>query len=159
MLEPDDRFRSVGQQLTIQFRRLGNSIGRELQQVESLSVRQQPCIRDLWHDHLLFCNDQLTGIIDFGAVKTDSVACDLSRLLGSLFGTDASAWKRALDAYEQTRPLTTAEHQLLRPLNRSGILLSGMTWLQRRAEDSIASEQMPRIIERLQRIVGQLELL
>lgn len=159
MLEPDDRFRSVGQEIAIHFRRLADSIGRELQQVESLSVRQQPCIRDLWHDHLLFCDDRLTGIIDFGAVKTDSVACDLSRLLGSLFGNDASAWQRALDAYEQTRPLTTTEHQLLRPLNRSGILLSGMTWLQRRAENRISVEQLPRVITRLERIIGQLELI
>ena len=159
MLAPDDRFRYLGQQLTIHFRRLADSIGRELQQVESLSVRQQPCIRDLWHDHLLFCGDRLTGIIDFGAVKTDSIACDLSRLLGSLFGNDASAWQRALDAYEQTRPLTTVEHQLLRPLNRSGILLSGMTWLQRRAENRISAEQLPRVIARLEKIIGQLETL
>ncbi len=159
ILEPDDRFRSVGQQLTIHFRRLAGSIGRELQQVEPLHVRQQPCIRDLWHDHLLFSDDRMTGIIDFGAVKTDSVACDLSRLLGSLFGDDAADWQRALDAYEQTRPLSTAEHQLLRPLNRSGLLLSGMTWLQRRAEDSISTEQMPRVVARLERIVRQLELL
>ena len=159
MLEPDDRFRSVRQEIAIHFRRLADSIGRELQQVESLSVRQQPCIRDLWHDHLLFCDDRLTGIIDFGAVKTDSVACDLSRLLGSLFGNDASAWQRALDAYEQTRPLTTAEHQLLRPLNRSGILLSGMTWLQRRAENRISVEQLPHVITRLEKIIGQLELI
>ena len=159
MLEPDEQFRHFGQQLTIHFRRLADSIGRELQQVESLSVRQHPCIRDLWHDHLLFCDDRLTGIIDFGAVKTDTVACDLSRLLGSLFGTDASAWQRALDAYEQTRPLTTAEHQLLGPLNRSGTLLSGMTWLQRRAENRISAEQLPRVITRLEKIIGQLESL
>lgn len=157
MLEPNDRFRSVGQQLTIHFRRLADSIGRDLQQVESLHVRQQPCIRDLWHDHLLFSDDRLTGIIDFGAVKTDSVACDLSRLLGSLFGDDASKWQRALDAYEQTCPLSTAEHQLLRPLNRSGLLLSGMTWLQRRSEEAISEEQMPRVIARLQTIISQLE--
>jgi Ser/Thr protein kinase RdoA (MazF antagonist) len=156
MVEPDEQFRHLGQQLTIHFRRLAASIGRELQQVESLSVRQQPCIRDLWHDHLLFCDDRLTGIIDFGAVKTDSVACDLSRLLGSLFGNDTSAWQQALDVYEQTRPLTTAEHQLLRPLNRSGILLSGMTWLQRRTENRISAEQLPRVVVRLQRIVRQL---
>ena len=157
ILESDDQFRKLGQQLTLHFRQLADSIGRELQQVESLRMRQQPCIRDLWHDHLLFCDDQLTGIIDFGAVKTDSIACDLSRLLGSLFGNDTSAWKRALDAYEQTRPLTTAEHQLLRPLNRSGILLSGMTWLQRRTENRISAGQLPRVIARLERIAGQLE--
>ena len=158
VLETDDRFRSVGQRLTIHFRRLADSIGRELQQVEPLCVRQQPCIRDLWHDHLLFSDDRLTGMIDFGAVKTDSVACDLSRLLGSLFGGDAAGWQRALDAYEQTRSLTTAEHQLVRPLNLSGLLLSGMTWLQRRAEDSVSVEQMPRVIARLERIVRRLEL-
>jgi len=157
MLEADDRFRLLGQQLTIHFRRLADSIGRELQDVELLRVRQQPCIRDLWHDHMLFSDDRLTGIIDFGAVKTDSVACDLSRLLGSLFGNGFSDWQRALDAYEQTRPLAAAEHQLLRPLHRSGVLLSGMTWLQRRAENQISAEQMPRVIARLEQIVDRLE--
>lgn len=159
MLEPDKQFRSLGQQLTTQFRILSDPIGQELQRVQSLSVRQQPCIRDLWHDHLLFCEERLTGIIDFGAVRTDSVACDLSRLLGSLFGDSPVDWQRALDAYQQSRPLTPAEHQLLQPLNRSGILLSGMTWLQRRADQQIDAEQMPRVIARLERIVARLESL
>ncbi|MBI1310579.1 phosphotransferase [bacterium] len=158
LLDADPQFRSLGQKLTTLFRLLSDSIGRELQQVASLPVRQQPCIRDIWHDHLLFSDDRLTGIVDFGAVKTDSVACDLSRLLGSLFGDSAADWQRALDAYEQQRPLTTAEHQLLRPLNRSGLLLSGMSWLQRRADQQIDAEQMPRVIARLGRIVSQLAL-
>src|SRR5262249_15177817 len=51
----------------------------------------QPCLCDVWHDHLLFDGDALTGLIDFGAVKPDHVAVDLARMLGSLVGDDWEA--------------------------------------------------------------------
>jgi Ser/Thr protein kinase RdoA (MazF antagonist) len=44
----------------------------------------QPCIRDIWHDNVLFTGDQVTGIVDFGAMEFDTPACDVARLLGSL---------------------------------------------------------------------------
>src|SRR5207253_1184387 len=32
-------------------------------------VPMQPCVCDLWHDHVLFTLDTVTGVIDFGGVK------------------------------------------------------------------------------------------
>src|SRR5262249_8929486 len=53
----------------------------------------QPCLCDVWHDHLLFEGDRLTGLVDYGAVKLDHVAVDLARLLGSLLDDDESSWR------------------------------------------------------------------
>src|SRR5262249_55243269 len=47
-------------------------------------VPLQYCVGDVWHDNLLFTGDQLTGLVDYAAVKVDHVAADLGRMLGSL---------------------------------------------------------------------------
>jgi Ser/Thr protein kinase RdoA (MazF antagonist) len=104
----------------------------------------------------LFDDDELTGIIDFGAMATDSVSCDLSRLLGSLFGDDFAAWQRGLGNYETVRPMSEAEHRLLRPLDRSSVLLSGMTWLKRRYVLRNTPIDLSRVCDRLDAIVARL---
>ena len=68
-------------------------------------VPVQPCVCDLWHDHVLFTCDTVTGFIDFGSVKVDHVSVDLARLLGSLIGDDDAMWETGLSAYERIRPL------------------------------------------------------
>ena len=52
-------------------------------------VRLQPCIRDIWHDNVLFTGDQVSGLVDFGAMEFDNVAADVARLLASLASDDA----------------------------------------------------------------------
>lgn len=157
--ESETRFRDVGSQVAILFRTAHSKVKRELASVAELSVPLQPCIRDLWHDHLLFQGDKLTGIVDFGAMATDSVSCDLSRLLGSLFGDDFAAWQRGLRHYESVRPLTEAEHRLLRQLDRSSVLLSGMTWLKRRYVLRNTPNDLSRVCDRLNAIVARLTTL
>lgn len=90
----------------------------------------QPCVRDIWHDHMLFTDDQVTGVIDFGALKDDHVACDISRLLGSLVRDDRAGWVAGLEAYESIRPLSTVDQQLVSIYDRSGVLLSAANWLR-----------------------------
>lgn len=157
--EQDTRFREAAVRITVQFRRLSVNVQQQLAAVRSTTVPLQSCIRDLWHDHLLFTGDELTGLVDFGAVRTDTVACDLSRLLGSLFGNDADGWRRALLSYEAVRPLSESESALLRPLDRSGVLLSGMTWLKRRYLQRTEIPHLDRVSERIERIGDRLALM
>ena len=67
-----------------------------LKSFSELAIPLQPAIRDLWHDHLLFTGDQLTGLIDFDAMQMDSIALDLTRCLGSLVPGDTAKWRRVL---------------------------------------------------------------
>ncbi len=55
-----------------------------------------PCICDIWHDHILFEEDSVSGIIDYGSMRIDSPAADLARLLGSLAGNDEPLFAPAL---------------------------------------------------------------
>ena len=157
--ESDARFRDAGARIALLFRSAHSGVKRELSAVERLSVPLQPCIRDLWHDHVLFQGDELSGIVDFGAMSTDSVTCDLSRLLGSLFGHDSVSWQQGIGYYESVRTLTEAEHQLLRPLDRSSILLSGMTWLKRRYVLRNTSADLSRVCVRMELIIERLTTL
>lgn len=90
----------------------------------------QPVIRDVWHDHILFTDDQVTGLVDFGAMRMDSVSVDLSRLLGSLLGGPSEKWDQAFEAYQQLRQLAPAEIQFAKDLDSCASLLSGMNWLK-----------------------------
>lgn len=98
---------------------------------ESLMVPVQPCLRDVWRDHLLFTGEHVTGVIDPWACRSDTVAADLSRWLGSAVGNDWSAWSAAIEAYSTIRPLSLAERQLIAVLDLSGVLLSAAYWLER----------------------------
>src|SRR5437763_1299451 len=41
-------------------------------------VPVQPCLCDVWHDHVLYTGDAVTGLIDYGEVKPDHPAVDLA---------------------------------------------------------------------------------
>jgi homoserine kinase type II len=66
---------------------LPNAIPRAISQLEPLAnvaLPLQPCLRDIWHDHVLFTGDEVTGLVDFGAIAFDTPATDIARLVGSL---------------------------------------------------------------------------
>lgn len=105
-------------------------VAARLEAVRDREFRLHPCLRDVWHDHLLFTEDKVTGVIDPSACRSDHVACDLSRLIGSLVRNDVDQWDLALAEYQRYRPLTVVELQLVDALDRSGVLLSGWTWLE-----------------------------
>ncbi len=92
------------------------------------SFSLQPCLCDVWHDHLLFSGHRLTGLIDYGGVKMDHVAVDLARLLGSLHGDDRQGWQIGLAAYRNVRALSAEEEALAQALDQTGVILGAATW-------------------------------
>lgn len=127
-----------------------------LVQAARLEVPLQPCIRDIWHDHVLFVGDEVSGLVDFGALRPESVAADLARLLGSLAGDDGSDWQLGLEAYQKIRPLSVAEALLVTAFDRSQVLLASLSWLEwiylegRRFDDRTAV--LARLDENLERL-------
>jgi Ser/Thr protein kinase RdoA (MazF antagonist) len=126
----DPEITQRGRRLLEFFRRSGGKVLQLLDHTAPLKVALQPCIRDIWHDHVLFTGNEVTGLIDFGAMRHDNVACDLARLIGSLVGDREAEWFAALQAYAAQRPLTTDENLLIRAFDQSGVLMSGLSWLQ-----------------------------
>jgi len=116
----------------------------------------QPVIRDIWHDHILFTGNEVTGIVDFGAMQMDSVALDLARVLGSIVGDENQRWEMALDVYSQARPLQPREIEFAFALDQCASFLGSLNWLkwilleQRSFEDNAAVEKrVSHLIDRL----------
>ena len=136
---------------------------QQLSRISDQPLVLQPVIRDIWHDHILFTGNEVSGIIDFGAMQLDHVALDLARLLGSLVGDpEDSDWLVALEHYCTYRPLQNHEIQLIRLLDRSAVLLSSLNWLRwialekRSFEDGQAVQRRIDILcRRLARLSGQ----
>ncbi len=112
----------------------------------------QPVIRDIRDEHLFFEGDQVCGIIDFGAMQIDTVACDLSRMFGSLIGNDPVPLQRAQEEYCQIRPLSDQEMRLIQPLIVAGNLIGILNWLQWLVIDNREFDSMEDVKAR----VGQL---
>jgi Ser/Thr protein kinase RdoA (MazF antagonist) len=122
-------------------------------------VPVQPCAGDLWHDHVLFDGDEISGLIDFAAARVDHVAVDLARLLGSLVPDDAARTEAALRTYQSIRTLPQPE--LVAILDRTGAVVSAANWLRwlyhdgRVYGDPVAvAERMAGIVQRLLRLTN-----
>ena len=116
----------------------------------------QPCIRDIWHDHVLFEGDEVSGIVDFGAMRQDHVAVDVARLVGSLVGDAADDRRQAFAAYQKLRPLTADEWQLVEVLDASAVLLSGLNWLNWIYIEGREFEDRKRVVARFDEILIRL---
>jgi len=127
---PVGELREIGSELADRVVQLGPRIMDELVPIQHVLLPLQPCLRDIWHDHVLFVDDAVTGLIDPSACRSENVATDLARLLGSLVEDDAGAWDAALATYRGIRPLSLAEESLAVLLDRSAVVLSTLTWLR-----------------------------
>ncbi len=135
------------------------AIDQALLQCLDTSVSLQPCIRDIWHDHVLFLDGQLSGIVDFGAMRVDNVAADIARLLGSLVGDEREGWMAGLAAYESVRPISEPESRLIKAFDRSNVALSLVNWLRWVYFDRREFEKREAIEARFDELLPRLERL
>ena len=139
------------------------------------SLPVQPCLRDVWHDHVLFSGAQVTGIIDYGAVDIDTPATDVARLLGSLspfpfsegLGEGLglpdeskinSPWRAGLAAYAAVRPLSDAEQRAVGALDTAATILAGCNWIRWIYVEGRSFENQTSIIERFRRLLRRLNV-
>jgi len=145
-----------GRQILGYFRQQADGLQQILKAAERQPVPLQPCIRDIWHDHVFFVDEEVSGFVDFGALKRDHVAADISRLLGSLVGDDAELRQCGLDAYQSVRPLSTDDRWLIEVFARSSTLLAGMNWLKWICVDGREFDDRQRVLGRIYEIIARL---
>ncbi len=126
----------------------------QLEPLSNLSLSLQPCIRDIWSDHILFTGNEVTGIIDFGGIDIDTPATDVARLLGSLAQRHRTeTWTEGLAAYNQVRLLSNVESRAAYVLETSGTILAGCNWIRWIYVDGRSFEDPGRIVERFRRLL------
>jgi hypothetical protein len=121
-------------------------------------VPVQPCLCDVWHDHVLFAGETVAGVIDYGAMKEDTVAVDLARLLGDLVGDDDAQFAAGLDAYRAAGGSPPPDG-FVRVLDRTGAVCGVVVWLRRLlvegrtdADPAAVAARLGRLVERLERL-------
>lgn len=147
----------IGVLICDRFRKLAPVITDRLHQARNVEIQPQPCLADIWHDHVFFTGNRVTGIIDFGAMQYDSPTLDVARLLGSLVEDDTKKWDLAIAEYEKDFPLTESDRILVSVFDQSTTLLSGMNWLRWIFVERRAFDEMGSIAERLRRIARRMD--
>jgi Ser/Thr protein kinase RdoA (MazF antagonist) len=124
---------------------------------QRVPVAHQPCLCDIWHDHILFTGESVSGVIDFGGAKVDNVAVDLARLLGSMAGDDPVLREAAFRSYAAVRPLSLAEAELATLLDRTGAVLAVVNWLLWLYRDGRTFADREAVARRLEELVLRLD--
>jgi Ser/Thr protein kinase RdoA (MazF antagonist) len=117
----------------------------------------QPCLCDIWHDHVLFDGDTIAGLIDYGGVKIDHVAVDLARLLGSMVGDRKDLRAAGLHAYSRWRRLSWEEEALVSILDETGTLIGMANWLKWLYREGRYFEDRAAVARRLAELVERVE--
>jgi Ser/Thr protein kinase RdoA (MazF antagonist) len=123
----------------------------------TVSLPLHPCLCDVWHDHVLFEGDGVSGLVDYGSVNRDHASADLARLLGSLVPDDPEQTAAGLEAYGRLRPLTPAEQALVGVLDQTGTVLGAANWLRQLYHEGRAFEDRAAVADRLALLVRRLE--
>ncbi|MCA9246567.1 MAG: phosphotransferase [Planctomycetales bacterium] len=137
------------------------TLDAELQAMASMAFPLQPCLCDVWSELVLFERGEVSGIIDYGAMRVDQVACDIARLLGSYAADAPDRWHAGIAGYETVARLSDDQQALIRLYDRTTVVLAGLNWirwvfLERRAFDDMpaAARRLEHFLLRLERLVN-----
>ncbi len=124
---------------------------------EGQPVPVQPCLRDVWGAHVLFTGDEVTGLVDYGAVRDDCVAVDLARLLGDLIGDDDVRFAAGLTAYRAAGGVLDLPNEFVRLLDRTGAVCGVLNWLLRLRDAAHDRPDAAAVAARLNRLTARVE--
>ena len=119
----------VKKMLLDQFRCHAHALRQQLELVRTVPVLQIPIFGDIWSDHVLFNNDEVSGIVDFGAMKIESPCLDIARLFGSYADYSSEALRRGISYYGEFRELNELDLSLIELYDRGYVILAGIQWL------------------------------
>jgi homoserine kinase type II len=136
--------------------RLVPGVGPTLAPWVGRPLPMHPCLCDVWHDHVLFTGDDVTGIIDYGSMRLDHPATDLARLLGDLAVHDPTLYDAGLAAYRRLAPLSPDDASLVHALDRTGTILAAVRWLVRLYRNHEPFDDRERVAARLRLVVERL---
>jgi Ser/Thr protein kinase RdoA (MazF antagonist) len=148
---------TVSRQAMELLREHGRHIPQQLAPWTDTVVTVQPCLCDIWRDHVLFEGEDVVGLVDYGSMKVDHVSVDLARLLGSFAGSAGEAWRAGLEAYRRLRPLSEREAELIAVLDWSGTLLALANWLRWLFHEYRSYEDMELVARRLAVLVSRVD--
>ncbi len=138
----------------------GPQLLQQLLRASQVPVTLHPVLRDVWNDHLLFDDENVSGIIDFGATRLDEPAVDLARMLGSLHPFECDVRQTAVEDYNRKRASFTVDPERVDLLDRSGTLLTALQWmkwliLERRKFNADTGKLFERWQTALSRMMGE----
>ncbi|MEO2088269.1 MAG: phosphotransferase [Gemmataceae bacterium] len=113
-----------------------------------------PCLCDVWHDHVLFAGDRVSGVIDYSAMKVDSPAVDLARLLADLVDLRSGQLADGMAVYQDASPPAPVPDELVRVLADTGVVCGIANWVLRLTGGSSIP---PRTRIRLQKLLHSAE--
>ncbi|HEY5311216.1 MAG TPA: phosphotransferase [Pirellulales bacterium] len=151
--------RGIAHEIIDLFHRTRAPVESLLAQAQTLAVPLTPCIRDIWHDNVLFIGDQVSGIVDFGASQVDNIAADVARLLGSLAVDDPAQWLAGIESYQDAGRLTTVEIRLVEAFDRANVLLSALNWMRWLYLDQRRFDNLDQVQARVQMQLARLKFL
>ena len=138
-----------------------HSLARVFRQVEPClthEVALQPCLRDIWGEHILFTGEEVTGLIDYGAMRIENVAADFARLMGNVSGDLERRWTIGRHAYEVARweCFSAHEWQLVQAFDATQVVFSGLNWIEWIFVQQREFPDMQSIERRMQTILARL---
>jgi len=110
------------------------------------AVPLQPCLVDVWPEHVCFAGEKVVGLIDFGAVQVDHVAADLARLFGGFPGP--SSLPAALAAYRAAGGRFDEPDGFAQVLADTGIACAAAAWVVRGGPPAVAA-RLHALLDRL----------
>lgn len=123
-------WQSLLRDLLTETTRVAPTIVRRLYDAAELRLPMQWCLRDVKFDHMLFENNQVSGLVDYGAAAVDSVGGGIARLVGSTIGDRIEDWEPLLANYEAYRLLTPAEREAIPLFHAGGVAAAAANWLR-----------------------------
>ncbi len=124
--------RAAGDYLAAHWQRLQHESRAILVPWSSTPVSLQWVLRDVHREHILFTDGDVSGLVDFDALKQDTVACDLARWVGSFadqLASHDSLWDVACAGYGRIRPISHCEQRLASAIEKVSWYIHLANWV------------------------------